>query len=254
MQRVYGVIDDEVFHRMNNAVDETSLSRAAWIGTAITEKLQRKDRGEDLDAMKLSDEVRKLLDENQRLNDELIHHKQLLTSRYDKENDEAMKLRDENKRLSDEIKGLSDEKSRKITLLNDELAMKNDELDKFKQQIKQANSEATERWQETKGLKSEITKLKKDIDDAKSANLQIKDELLKQQSEVGQLAKIREELAAANANRDRFQEALKVRDDDIAYFKSHISQLTQTVSQLSLPPSQEEAKKNGWSWWPWRRN
>ena len=130
--------------------------------------------------------------------------------------------------------------------------MKNDELDKLTQQIKQANSEATERWQETKGLKSEITKLKKDIDDTKSANLQIKDELLKQQSEVGQLANIREELAAASANRDRFQEALKVRDDDIAYFKSHVAQLTQSISQFALKPGDEEIKKKGWSWRFWK--
>jgi len=130
--------------------------------------------------------------------------------------------------------------------------MKNDELDKLTQQIKQANSEATERWQETKGLKSEITKLKKDIDDTKSANLQIKDELLKQQSEVGQLANIREELAAASANRDRFQEALKVRDDDIAYFKSHVAQLTQSISQFALKPGDEEIKKKGWSWKFWK--
>ena len=251
MQRVYGVIDDEVFHRMNNAVEEIGLSRAQWIGVAITEKLQRKDGEEDLDAMKLSDEVTKLRDENQRLNDELIHHKQLLTSRCDEENDEAMKLRDENKRLNDEQKMLGDEQRQKIAHLNDELLMKNDELDKLTQQIKQANSEATERWQETKGLKSEITKLKKDIDDAKSANLQIKDELLKQQSEVGQLANIREELAAASANRDRFQEALKVRDDDIAYFKSHVSQLTQSISQFALKPGEEEIKKKGW-WQFWR--
>ena len=251
MQRVYGVIDDEVFHRMNEAVDETGQSRAQWIGAAITEKLRRKDNEEDLDAMNLRDEVMKLRDENQRLNDELVHHKNLLTSRCDEENDETMKLRDENKRLRDEIKSVGDEQSRKITLLNDELVMKNDELANQKQQIKQANTDATERWQETKGLKADITKLKKDLDDAKSANQQIKDELLKQQSETNLLAKLREELAAANANRDKLQEALKVRDDDIAYFKSHVAQLTQTIGQLALPPSQEEAKAKSW-WRFWR--
>jgi len=235
MQRVYGVIDDEVFHRMNKAVDEADLSRAQWIGAAIIEKLQRRDSGIDLDAMKLRDETMKLHDENKRLNDELIHHKQLLTSHRDEVNDETMKIRDENKRL------------------HDELAMKTDELDRFKQQIKQTNSEATERWKETKDLKSEISKLKKDIDDTKSDNLGLKDQLLEQQSEIEQLAKVREELAAANANRDRFQEALKVRDDDISYFKAHVAQLTQSISQLSLKPGEEEVKKKGW-WQFWRKD
>jgi hypothetical protein len=41
MQRVYGVIDDETFHRMNKAVDETKSSRAQWIGEAIMRFSQR---------------------------------------------------------------------------------------------------------------------------------------------------------------------------------------------------------------------
>ena len=49
---------------------------------------------------------------------------------------------------------------------------------------------------------------------------------------------------------DRLQEALKVRDEDVA-LRGHISQLTQTVNQLSLPPSEEESKKKGW-WQFWK--
>ncbi len=226
MQRVYGVIDDEIFHQMGEAVDESKMSRAQWIGEAIIEKLRRGEQGDNLDAMKLRDEVMKLRDENKNLNDELVHHKQLLTSSRDEENDEMMKLRDE-------------------------LTMKNDELDELKQQIKRANSETTDRWQETKGLRTEIGKLKKDLEDSRSANQQLKDDLLKRQSESDQLAKLREELAVANANTTRFQEALKVREDDIAYFKSHVAQLTQSISQLSLKPGEEEIKKKGW-WQFWK--
>ena len=253
MQRVYGVIDDEVFHRMGGAVDESKSSRAQWIGEAIIEKLRRRETGDDLEAMKLRDEVMKLRDENKQLNDEIVHHKQLQTTLRDERNDETMKLRDELAMKIDEQKNLSDEMSQKITHLNDELAMKNDELDKLKQQIKQANSEATERWQDTKGLRADSAKLKKDLEDIRSANQQLKDELIKRQSETDLLAKLREELAAANANRDRLQDALKVRDDDIAYFKSHVAQLTQSISQLSLKPGEVEIKRKGWSWRFWRR-
>jgi hypothetical protein len=31
----------------------------------------------------------------------------------------------------------------------------------------------------------------------------------------------------------------------------HVAQLTQSISQLALPPSQEEAKKKGW-WQFWK--
>jgi chromosome segregation ATPase len=250
MQRVYGVIDDEVFHQMGEAVDESKSSRAQWIGEAIIEKLRRRESGDDIEAMKLRDEISKLRDENKHLNDEIVHHKQLLTSLRDERNDEAMKLRDELAMKIDEQNSLSDEQSRKIANLNDELVMKNDELDKLKQQIKQTSLENTERWQETKSLRADIVKLKKDLEDTQSENQHLKDELLKRQSETEPLAKLREELAAASANRDRLQDALKIRDDDIAYFKSHVAQLTQTIGQLSLPPSQEEAKaKHWWRFW-----
>jgi hypothetical protein len=45
--------------------------------------------------------------------------------------------------------------------------------------------------------------------------------------------------------------AMIMKDDDIAWLRGHVAQLTQTVSQLSLPPSQEEAKKRGW-WQFWK--
>jgi hypothetical protein len=45
---------------------------------------------------------------------------------------------------------------------------------------------------------------------------------------------------------DRLQEALKVRDEYVVFLRGRISQLTQTVNQLSLPLSQEEATKKGW--------
>lgn len=253
MQRVYGVIDDEVFHRMGGAVDESKSSRAQWIGEAIIERLRRGDTGNDLEAMKLRDEVMELRDKNKQLNDEIVHHKQLLTTLRDERNDETMKLRDELAMKIDEQKNLSDELGQKITHLSDELAMKNDELDKLKQQIKQANSEATERWQDTKSLRAESTKQKKDLEDIRSANLQLKDELIKRQSETDQLATLREELAVATTRCDGLQSALNVRDDDIAYFKSHVAQLTQSISQLSLKPGEEEIKRKGWSWRFWRR-
>jgi hypothetical protein len=38
---------------------------------------------------------------------------------------------------------------------------------------------------------------------------------------------------------------LKVKDVEICFLRSHGVQLTQSISLLSLPPSQEEAKKKG---------
>jgi len=38
---------------------------------------------------------------------------------------------------------------------------------------------------------------------------------------------------------------------NISFLRRHVAQLTQSISQLALPPSQEEAKKKGW-WRFWK--
>ena len=46
--------------------------------------------------------------------------------------------------------------------------------------------------------------------------------------------------------RDKLQEAMRVRDDDVAWLRGHVAQLTQ---QLALPASPEEIEKKGRGWW-----
>jgi len=126
------------------------------------------------------------------------------------------------------------------------------ELEQLKAKYNQSTTEISQRWEETKILKKELDKLKKDLDEARSVNQKLKDDLLKRQSETDLLAATREELIAATTARDKLQEALKVRDDEIAFLRGHVAQLTQSISQLSLKPGEEEIKKKGW-WQFWRR-
>jgi len=125
------------------------------------------------------------------------------------------------------------------------------ELEQLKAKYNQSTTEISQRWEETKILKKELDKLKKDLDEARSVNQKLKDDLLKRQSETDLLAATREELIAATTARDKLQEALKVRDDEIAFLRAHVAQLTQSISQLSLKPGEEEIKKRGW-WQFWR--
>jgi len=125
------------------------------------------------------------------------------------------------------------------------------ELEQLKAKYNQSTTEISQRWEETKILKKELDKLKKDLDEARSVNQKLKDDLLKRQSETDLLAATREELIAATTARDKLQEALKVRDDEIAFLRGHVAQLTQSISQLSLKPGEEEIKKRGW-WQFWR--
>ena len=235
MQRVYGVIDDETFHRMNNAVDETKSSRAQWIGEAIIEKLQRIESGPGLDAMKLNDEVMKLRDENKRLNDELLHHQQLLTTQHDKQTMKNDELNDERAMKNDEMMMRTDEQSQQITHLNDELVMKNDELKR-----------ATQLWQDFRDQKKEM---ERKLAETQTIIQQLQKEIINKQKEIDQVTKLREELIAATTARDKLQDALKSKDEDLAFLRGHLSQLSEKLPK-ALPPSEEEAKKKGrWQFW-----
>jgi branched-subunit amino acid aminotransferase/4-amino-4-deoxychorismate lyase len=47
------------------------------------------------------------------------------------------------------------------------------------------------------------------------------------------------------------KEAMTAKEDEIAFLRGHVSQLTQSISQLSLPPSEEEIRAKHW-WQFWR--
>jgi hypothetical protein len=47
------------------------------------------------------------------------------------------------------------------------------------------------------------------------------------------------------------REAFKAKEDEVSFLRGHVAQLTQSISQLALPPSQEEAREKGW-WKFWK--
>lgn len=49
----------------------------------------------------------------------------------------------------------------------------------------------------------------------------------------------------------KLESALKIKDDEVSFLRGHVAQLTQSISQLSLKPGEEEVKRKGW-WQFWR--
>ena len=123
------------------------------------------------------------------------------------------------------------------------------DLEELHRELHQLRTEKEQTWRELRDLKRTEEKAR-----AEAQKAQTKADKL--QAEVEQanttMAGLRDELVAAKNEADKLRESMKVKDDDIAWLRSHVAQLTQTVSQLALPPSQEEAKKKGW-WRFWRR-
>jgi len=133
--------------------------------------------------------------------------------------------------LSKEVLPLRD----KVHTLENTLAEANKDL----------NSRANEVFQKEKKihtLENQITEKDKEIKSISKEVLLQKDEGMK----------FREELEKTRQEATKYEMAFKSQQADIDFLRGHVAQLTQTVSQLALPPSQEEAKKKGW-WHFWRK-
>jgi len=120
--------------------------------------------------------------------------------------------------------------------------------DTLHQEIMQLRTKENESWQE-------ITKLKSTIKDANSTIAKLQEENTKLKRDFDQSTKdlttCKEELITSRAEVDKWKEALRIKDGDIDYLRSHVAQLTQSISQLSLKPGDEEIKKKGW-WRLWK--
>jgi chromosome segregation ATPase len=70
-------------------------------------------------------------------------------------------------------------------------------------------------------------------------------------STVAELEKARSDMILMEHDKAHYQDTITQKDQQIAFLQAHIAQLTQSISQLALPPSHEEAGTKGW-WQFWR--
>lgn len=209
MQRVYGLVDDELVHQIDRAAGEAKVSRAQWIRIAIEYYLHRIGEQEHLDTVKLSEELESLR----------MEKVNLLTA--------------------------LDEKIREITNLKETLAMKegelevkSGELDRLRIQLENSN----QLWDELRKLRSEVSTLKRDLEEARSKNTKLESDLNATRKEASRA------IADAEIHKvklESYMNALKVKDDEIAFLRATIHQLTQKLPP-ALPPDESEMKKRHW--------
>ena len=221
--RVYAPLDDPAVKELDHVATNRGISRAQLIIDAIDSYLHRPEP-----STKELDQLRINLDQKDSELDQL-----------------RIKLDQANSEM-DQLKHQLDQTKISLDQSHAEASNLKDELEQLKTKHNQTTSEATQRWEETKTLKSEVTKLKKLLEESQATNQHLKNDLLKRQSETDQLAKTREELAVAKTDRDRLQEAINLRNQDVSFLQGHVSQLTQSISQFALKPGEEEIKKKGW--------
>ena len=122
------------------------------------------------------------------------------------------------------------------------------ELDQAIKDRDQARSDADLRWKENNQIKSELNQAKRDIEAGRSREDQLRSEADKTRSEKDQAS---EEAAVLRRDLEHYKDTLEIKDRQISFLEGHVAQLTQSISQLSLKPGEEEIKKKGW-WQFWR--
>jgi len=108
---------------------------------------------------------------------------------------------------------------------------------------------------ELNNIQTEVMQLKLQISNLDKQIIE-KDKTIESESkEVTELKeKINQHYAEVNLAKQevsKYEMALKTKDDEVNFLRGHVSQLTQTLSQQFLQPSQEEIKKKSW-WQFWK--
>jgi chromosome segregation ATPase len=122
------------------------------------------------------------------------------------------------------------------------------DLDEMHRELHQLRTDKEESWRQ-------ITHLKRTEEKTRTEATQLQTKANKLQAELEQADKdlvgVREELVAARTEADKLRETMGLKNDEVSFLRGHVAQLTQSISQLSLKPGEEEIKKKGW-WQFWK--
>ena len=109
----------------------------------------------------------------------------------------------------------------------------------YKSEIDKLNGQLNEKSRELEALSNEVLPLRERINTLENM-LEEKDKKIDSLSDdVFQLKdgsiKSREDLDNMQREKERLEVALKAKDDEVDFLRSHVAQLTQSISQLALP-------------------
>lgn len=217
MQRVYGLVDEDLVHQIDEAAGEAKLSRAQWIRLAIETYLYHGGEQLEIDPVKLGEEAETLRTEAVNLRTALIEKEQRIA-----EIEEALAVKD------GEL---------------EDLAL---QLDKLQAKHDQAKDDATQRWEEVRGFKNEISQLKRELEEARSSTQKLRDELVKRQAEAEQA---RSDAEITKAKFASYKDSLMLKDDEISFLRAHVHQLSEKLPKAIPATVEEEDKRSRWKFW-----
>ena len=117
------------------------------------------------------------------------------------------------------------------------------------QDLAQLRITSESQWKENQQLKRAEEKAHQDAAQFAKELGALKDQ---HASTLAELEALRTNVSLVERDTLHYQDTIKQKDQQIAFLEAHIAQLTQSISQLSLKPGEEEIKKKGW-WQFWRK-
>jgi len=116
------------------------------------------------------------------------------------------------------------------------------------QEMAQLRTTNDSMWKENQQLKRSEEKAREDVAQCGRKLRELEDQTATTNTE---LEKARSDMILMEHDQAHYQDSIKQKDEMIAFLQAHIAQLTQSISQLSLKPGDEEIKKKGW-WQFWK--
>ncbi len=232
MPRITVDVSDETLAQIDAEVELQKVSRSKWAATAIDAYLHQKCITDDANMHQFEEKVMQLQQQLDAKNAEIKKHST------------DAEMMQKVHQLEDEVMQLQKELEAKTTDLNAQTS----DIQVKEEELKRLKTDAELKWRETSQLRSEITQAKRELESTRSKIDQLQAELDKRRTEADQA---RSEAETLRHDQDHYKNTLEMKDKQIGFLEGHIAQLTQSISQLSLKPGEEEIKKKGW-WQFWR--
>jgi len=232
MPRITVDISDATLAQIDAKANLQKVSRSKLAAVAIDAYLQQKDLTSDAEVHQLEAQVMHLQQELDAKNSEIDSHSTDADMMQ-----KVHHLEDQLMQLQKEL----DTKTDDLDAQNSDLLVKEEELKKIK-------TDNELKWRETSQLRSEIAQAKRELESTRPKIDHLQTELDNRRTEAENARRDAEKL---RHDQDHYKDTLAMKDRQIGFLEGHVAQLTQTVSQLALPPSQEEAKAKGW-WRFWK--
>jgi len=239
MQKISVSVPDSTMESIDTETKRLGVSRSHFVSDAIDFFIgPGRNLKNEID--KLNNELMKKTEEAKSLSIKVLQLEERIPTI---ESQSRMKDYDIN-RLREEL----DEKTSENKSLSEKVLQLEERLPTIENQLAEAKKELNSRAEEVFQNNKKIHTLENQIAERDKDYKSKVSELEQLNTQINQF---RDQLNEAEKLNEKIGSALQAKEEEVSFLRGHVAQLTQSISQLALPPSKEEAQKKGW-WHFWK--